>query len=61
MTVRELIKELKKYPLGAEVGWQDHDASENEISAIVGSVFSFNYETSFDPEYCKNIEVVITV
>ena len=60
MTVEELIKELKKYPMNAKVGWQDHDASEDKISAIVCNVFPFDPEMSNDPKYCMGIGVIIT-
>ncbi|KKK83658.1 hypothetical protein LCGC14_2791170 [marine sediment metagenome] len=59
MTVGELIKELRKHPRGAFVGWQDHDAEETEISAHVTIVCEFDEEDSFDPEYCKGIGVVL--
>jgi len=60
MKVKELIKELRRYPMDAEVGWQDHDADDNEISNHVNSVREFDPETSFDKRYCKNIRVVLS-
>lgn len=60
MTVSELIKELKKYPKNAEIAWRDHDLSENEINGRVANVDSFNPATSFDPEFCKGIKVVLS-
>ena len=59
MTVGELIKELRKYPKGVLVGWQDHDAAEDEISAHIGIVCEFDEAESFDPEYCKGVGVVL--
>lgn len=60
MIVRELIKELKKYNMDAEVAWQDHDQSEDEINAKVINVFPFDWKTSFDPQYCKGVGVVLS-
>lgn len=60
MKVKELINELRKHPMDAKVGWQDHDANENEISNHVGRVDVFDPETSFDPKYCEGVLVVLT-
>ena len=59
MTVGELIKELRKHPRGALVGWQDHDADETEVSAHVSTVNEFDDENGFDPEYCRGVGVVL--
>lgn len=59
MTVRELIAKLRAYPDDAVVAWADHDQDESEINARVGSVESFDAKTSFDPEYCKGVAVVL--
>lgn len=59
MTVKELINELKKYPQDSLVAWRDHDQGENEIAAHVEGVESFDPKKSFDPEYCKNVRVVL--
>jgi hypothetical protein len=47
MTVKELIRRLRTFPLDAEVGLQDHDAGENELSAHVRDV------KPFDPALCR--------
>ena len=47
MNVRQLIKHLRRFPLDAEVGIQDHDASEHELSAKVVGVHPF------DPAVCE--------
>ena len=47
MTVKELIRRLRKFPPDAEVGLQDHDAGEYELSAKVSDV------KPFDPSRCK--------
>ncbi len=60
MTVTELIKELRKYPGNAEVAWRDHDQSENEINSKIHYISSFDWTVSFDPQYCKNVEVVLS-
>lgn len=44
MTVRKLIAELKKMPLDAVVGWQDHDQADDELNARVGSVWEAEEE-----------------
>lgn len=59
MTVRKLLSELKKYPPNAEVGVQDHDACENEISSLITSVVPFDQSTSARPDYGQNVRVVI--
>jgi hypothetical protein len=59
LTVRDLIRELRKHPPDARVAWRDHDQSEGEINAPVGSVDSFNPEASFDSEFCRNVRVVL--
>ncbi len=38
MKVKELIKQLKKYPPDAEVVWRDHDQSEGEFNGHVNYV-----------------------
>ena len=38
MKVRQLIAKLKKMPQDADLGWQDHDQSEDEMNSTVGSV-----------------------
>lgn len=35
MKVRQLIRELKKMDPNAEVGWQSHDQSEDELDGWV--------------------------
>jgi hypothetical protein len=47
MNVRELRKRLAKFPPDAEVGIQDQDAGEHELSARVADVLPF------DPELCE--------
>ena len=59
MTVAELIRELRKYPKDARVGFQDHDSYENEVSSHVHNVYPFDPETSFDPDFCRNVLVVL--
>ncbi|MEE8308645.1 MAG: hypothetical protein V3R81_15365 [Gammaproteobacteria bacterium] len=60
MTVKELIKELKKHPPESEVGWRDHDASEDAITDRVKTVDEFDPETSFDPRFCEGVRVVLS-
>lgn len=38
MKVRDLIKELKNKPPGAEVYWRDHDQGEGEVNCSVDYV-----------------------
>lgn len=38
MKVRQLIAKLKKMPQDADLVWQDHDHSEDEMNSTVGSV-----------------------
>jgi len=59
LTVKQLIKELKKYPANSRVGMKAHDNKENEIDGIVSSVDEFDPETSFDPDYCQDVYVVL--
>ena len=47
MTGKELIRRLQKYPPDVEVGIQDQDAGEYELSARVRDV------RPFDPSRCK--------
>ena len=47
MNVRELRKRLAKFPPGAEVGVQDQDAGEHELSARIVDV------CPFDPDLCE--------
>lgn len=37
-TVGELIRDLKRFPRDAIVGWQDHDQSDDELNALVRTV-----------------------
>lgn len=60
MTVKELIKELRKYPEDSRIGWQGVTNSDNEIDGIVKFVNAFDPETSVDPKYCENIKVVLS-
>ena len=59
MTVRKLISELKKFPPNAEVGIQDHDSSDNELSGIARCVLPFDY-TEQDREF-KNFGTKVRV
>ncbi|MEQ9844578.1 hypothetical protein [Pectobacterium brasiliense] len=45
MTVRQLIKELKKMPPDAVLVWRDHDQDEDEFNNFVGNVDFFPAET----------------
>lgn len=47
MKVRELMRALRAFDPDAEVGIQDHDAGELELSAKVASVHPF------DPAACE--------
>ncbi len=38
MKVRQLIAKLKKMPQDADLVWQDHDHTEDEMNSTVGSV-----------------------
>lgn len=60
MTVGDVIRELKRYPHDSQVGIQDHDADEMELSSRVVGV------EPFDPSTCKmgadfacNVRVVL--
>lgn len=44
MTVKKLIKELKKYPKDCLVGKADHDNSPNEVSGLIFSVYLLKKE-----------------
>jgi hypothetical protein len=35
VTVHELIRRLKQFPRDAEVGWADHDHSDDELNGRV--------------------------
>lgn len=61
VTVKELINELTKYPPDSFVGVRAHDNKENEVQGIVDSVEEFDPVLSFDPEYCKNVHVVLDI
>ncbi|MDV2903103.1 hypothetical protein R0H17_15800 [Phytobacter diazotrophicus] len=50
LTVKQLIKELKKMPPEALVVWKDHDHSEGEFNNHVGFVDDVSEEFSTDPE-----------
>jgi len=39
MKVKELIKELKKYPKDCLVGKSDHDNTRTEVSGLIQSVY----------------------
>ncbi len=60
MRVKDLIKELKKYPQNSFIGVSAHDNDETELQGIVNSIEEFFPEKSFDPKYCKNVHVVLT-
>jgi len=60
LTVEKLIAELKKHPKKALVAWRDHDQEENEINNVVGRVRVFEPATSFDPEFCAGVRVVLS-
>jgi len=51
MTVKELIKILKKYPGDLEVGISAHDNSEWEIASFVNSVELFDKDECPLPDY----------
>lgn len=51
MTVKELIKILKKYPGDLEVGMSAHDNSEWEIASWVNSVDLFDKDEQLLPDY----------
>ena len=60
MTVAQLIQELQRYPADAEVGIQDHDAGDRELSAHVVAVSPFRPEDCrADSRYTENVRVVI--
>ncbi len=59
LTVRELIAKLKNFPPDSYVGYQTHDNTSDEITGIIDFVDEFNPEESFDPNYCKNVFVVV--
>lgn len=54
MTVRELIKALKKMPQDLTVGVQDHDSSEFEISSIPQCVYHWEKFKLDDLPRCKD-------
>jgi len=51
MTVKELIKILKKYPADLEVGMSAHDNSEWEIASWIRSVELFDKDEQPLPNY----------
>lgn len=59
LTVKQLIKELRRFPPDAVVAWQDHDQPPNEINARVSYLRDFDPATSFDPDFCAGIGVVL--
>jgi hypothetical protein len=69
MTVKELIRRLRAFPPDSEVGIQDHDASEYELSARVRDVLPFNpsrckmegVTAEKSREWAMGVQVVITV
>jgi hypothetical protein len=44
MTVRELVKALKRMPPGAGVGWKDHDHGSDEWNGPVNRVLEVEDE-----------------
>lgn len=44
MTVKQLIKELKKVDQNAEVGFRDHDSDEYTVSSWVHGALELNYD-----------------
>jgi hypothetical protein len=59
MTVRKLMTLLSQYPASAEVGWQDHDASEGEISSHVRSVSGFTPDGTQSEDWTRGVKVII--
>jgi len=59
ITVKQLIKLLKKYPQDSYIGIQAHDNDENELQLIVSGVSDYNPEESFDNDFCSNVYVVL--
>lgn len=59
MKVKELIKRLEKFPGNTEVGWQDHDSSEGELSNRIGSVSAFYPDGSQSKDWTHGITVVL--
>ncbi len=67
MNVRQLINQLRRFPMDSEVGIQDHDANEYELSAKIDGVYPFDPSTSMMLERCTpesvawadNVRVVI--
>ncbi|MGQ5289862.1 hypothetical protein ACULN0_10970 [Pectobacterium actinidiae] len=45
MTVRQLIKELKKMPPDSVLVWRDHDQDDDEINNFVRNVEFYPAET----------------
>lgn len=49
MKVKELIRELKKYPGDFWVGVAMHDNAEGEVAGMVNSVIEYDPEAERDP------------
>lgn len=56
MTVNKLISLLQKMPRELQVGFQDHDASDHEVSSWVESVDLLDKDITSCPDYCDNNE-----
>jgi hypothetical protein len=64
MTVKELIKQLKKFPQNAKVVWRDHDQSEGEFNGHVNSVYEWcdiDVENDAYPDQSAGVGVVLSV
>ena len=55
MTVKELIKELKKLDQDAKIGFRDHDADEYTISSWVHGVMELDFDSIPSERESENI------
>lgn len=63
MTVKDLIIQLKKFPLDAKVVWRDHDQQEGEFNAHVNSVREWSdvdIEHDAFPDQSAGVGVVLS-
>jgi hypothetical protein len=54
MKVKELVKKLKRMPQDLELGWQDHDASDYEISSYPREVLLWSKKEYPRPSYVND-------
>ena len=61
LTVRELIRELKRHPRNSLVGYQAHDNCEWEVPSLVSNVVEYDHTRFPDKERMHGDEKVKVV